>query len=69
MLIPSAVRISQALRNTKLLAAYTRVDPRVPELGCALKRLAKVIVRVHALFEAGAGGLCMHSRHFGMILR
>ena len=33
---------SQALRNTKLLAAYTMIDSRVPELGCALKRLAKV---------------------------
>lgn len=32
----------QALRNTKLLAAYTRIDSRVPELGCALKHLAKV---------------------------
>ena len=32
----------QALRNTKLLAAYTKIDSRVPELGCALKHLAKV---------------------------
>ena len=39
----------QALRNTKLLATYAKIDARVPELGCALKHLAKVCVHLHAL--------------------
>jgi terminal uridylyltransferase len=46
-----------ALRNTRLLAAYTKIDPRVPKLGCALKRLAKSC----DMCDAAAGSLSSYA--------